>query len=240
MSISLKSNFLQNARGITFKDGGGITWSINSNTNEISANGSGAGASGANPTAKVGLAAVNGTDTTFMRSDAAPPVDQSIAPTWTGAHTFNVGTVHKAGALFGTSATTLNGSSGQLIAGRGGASAAPTSTTDAFVLWQQNADPLNSQGVAGSLGLLARNVNAAGMNFVTGGTVRMTIAYGGAVVVLGEFAVNNGTPTAALSGFGSPSGSVTSGLTSSATLAQTAGTLAALLAYLKTIGFIAA
>lgn len=41
---------------------------------------------GANPTASVGLAAVNGTATTFMRSDGAPPLSQAITPTWTGAH----------------------------------------------------------------------------------------------------------------------------------------------------------
>jgi hypothetical protein len=28
-----------------------------------------------------------------MRSDAAPPLDQSIAPTWTGTHTFDLGAV---------------------------------------------------------------------------------------------------------------------------------------------------
>jgi hypothetical protein len=42
----------------------------------------------ANPTASVGLAVVNGVATTAMRSDAAPALDQSIAPTWTGAHIF--------------------------------------------------------------------------------------------------------------------------------------------------------
>ncbi|VVE75761.1 hypothetical protein [Pandoraea sputorum] len=47
------------------------------------------GASGANPTAKAGLTAVNGSATTFMRSDAAPALDQSITPTWKGAHLFN-------------------------------------------------------------------------------------------------------------------------------------------------------
>jgi hypothetical protein len=45
-------------------------------------------AGGANPTASVGLAAVNGSATSFMRSDGAPALSQSIAPTWTGAHTF--------------------------------------------------------------------------------------------------------------------------------------------------------
>ncbi len=45
--------------------------------------------SGANPTASLGLTAVNGVATTFMRSDAAPALDQGIAPTWTGAHSFS-------------------------------------------------------------------------------------------------------------------------------------------------------
>jgi hypothetical protein len=44
---------------------------------------------GANPTAKVGLTAVNGTSGDFIRSDGSPPIDQSIAPTWTGIHTFS-------------------------------------------------------------------------------------------------------------------------------------------------------
>jgi hypothetical protein len=47
------------------------------------------GGSGANPTALVGLSAVNGSATTFLRSDGAPALDQSIAPTWTGLHTYS-------------------------------------------------------------------------------------------------------------------------------------------------------
>ena len=50
-----------------------------------------AGAGPANPTATIGLTAVNGSASTFMRSDAAPTLSQSIAPTWTGAHTFTPG-----------------------------------------------------------------------------------------------------------------------------------------------------
>lgn len=45
----------------------------------------------ANPTASVGLSAVNGSAATFMRSDAAPALSQSIAPTWTGQHLFTNG-----------------------------------------------------------------------------------------------------------------------------------------------------
>lgn len=43
----------------------------------------------ANPTATIGLSAVNGVATTYIRSDGAPALDQSIAPTWTGTHKFS-------------------------------------------------------------------------------------------------------------------------------------------------------
>jgi hypothetical protein len=46
-------------------------------------------ASGANPSASVGLTAVNGVATTFLRSDGAPALSQSIAPTWTAQHIFS-------------------------------------------------------------------------------------------------------------------------------------------------------
>ena len=48
-------------------------------------------ASGANPSASIGLSAVNGTATTFMRSDAAPALSQAITPTMTGVWTFTAG-----------------------------------------------------------------------------------------------------------------------------------------------------
>jgi hypothetical protein len=44
----------------------------------------------ANPSAVVGLAAVNGAATTAMRSDAAPALSQAIAPTWSAVHTFTL------------------------------------------------------------------------------------------------------------------------------------------------------
>lgn len=46
------------------------------------------GAIAGNPTALIGLAPVNGVALTWMRSDAAPALDQSIAPVWTGNHSF--------------------------------------------------------------------------------------------------------------------------------------------------------
>ncbi len=43
----------------------------------------------ANPSAVIGLTAVNGTASTAMRSDSAPPLNQGILPTWSALHTFN-------------------------------------------------------------------------------------------------------------------------------------------------------
>lgn len=45
----------------------------------------------ADPGASIGLAAVNGVATTFMRSDATPALSQAILPTWTQIHTFSAG-----------------------------------------------------------------------------------------------------------------------------------------------------
>lgn len=59
----------------------------------------------ANPTGTVGLSTVNGSASTYMRSDAAPPLSQAIAPTWSGAHTWS-STATFNGVV--TSASTLN------------------------------------------------------------------------------------------------------------------------------------
>lgn len=68
---------------------------IGSNTFVLTSNGTTAawaaasgGTTFANPTASLGLTAINGSATTAMRSDAAPALDQTIIPTWTGLHTF--------------------------------------------------------------------------------------------------------------------------------------------------------
>jgi len=46
------------------------------------------GPAAAAPTASVGLTAVPGSASTFMRSDAAPALNTAISPYWTGAHVF--------------------------------------------------------------------------------------------------------------------------------------------------------
>lgn len=67
----------------------------------------------ADPTASIGLAAVNGSALTAMRSDAAPALDQAMSPTWTQPHIFT--TSINVPTLYGSSAAngdlTLEGTS---------------------------------------------------------------------------------------------------------------------------------
>lgn len=60
--------------------------------NGVAVGGGGGGCAGANPTALVGLTAVNGVSPNCIRADGAPALDQSIAPTWTSKHTFTADT----------------------------------------------------------------------------------------------------------------------------------------------------
>lgn len=55
------------------------------------ATGTGGAGAGGNPTASIGLTAINGVATTLIRSDGAPALSQAIAPTWTGQHIFGRG-----------------------------------------------------------------------------------------------------------------------------------------------------
>jgi hypothetical protein len=97
-ATTLLDNFTSVAKGLAPLSGGGTT-------NFLRADGTWnapSGASGANPTASVGLAAVNGAAATFLRSDGAPALDQAIAPTWTGAHIFSNAASIKATGTVGT------------------------------------------------------------------------------------------------------------------------------------------
>lgn len=91
------STYLTANQTISFAPTGDVTGSTTGTTTLAPALVIGAGkvtssmlASGvfANPTAPVGLTAVNGTATTAMRSDGAPALSVSISPTWLGNHTF--------------------------------------------------------------------------------------------------------------------------------------------------------
>lgn len=107
---------------------------------------------GGPPTATVGLSAIAGTALTMMRSDAAPALNLTISPTWTGQHTFNnltnlwnayfLGTPSCLGSTSGViqlqaqaAAGTYNwnwpttaGTAGQILTSQGGGSTAMTWT----------------------------------------------------------------------------------------------------------------
>lgn len=66
------------------------------------------------PSAKVGLVAVIGSAVTTMASDSAPPLDQAIAPTWTGPHRFNAAVVIANNESL-TSSGIFDGTQGQVL-----------------------------------------------------------------------------------------------------------------------------
>lgn len=68
--------------------------------------------SAANPSASVGLTAVNGSATTFMRSDAAPALNVAITPTWTGAHIWSTTSLATTPTAFATLKNTTAAAAG--------------------------------------------------------------------------------------------------------------------------------
>jgi hypothetical protein len=75
------------------------SFTVDTNGRLTAASGGTAPPGAANPTGTVGLTAVNGSATTFMRSDGAPPLSQAISPTWSGTHTFDHGIVLPVGSI---------------------------------------------------------------------------------------------------------------------------------------------
>ena len=91
---------------------GGVEGAGTINAQGLYINGTAAStAVGANPSGTVGLSTVNGSATTFMRSDAAPALSQAIAPTMTGDWTFtpSSGTAVTVNGVNGGTAMQING-----------------------------------------------------------------------------------------------------------------------------------
>ena len=82
------SVFTSTTNGLAPASGGGTVNYLRADGTWATPPGTG-GVTFANPTALVGSTAVNGVATTVMRSDAAPALDVTIAPTWSGLHTFS-------------------------------------------------------------------------------------------------------------------------------------------------------
>lgn len=168
---------------------------------------------GANPSASVGLSAVNGSATTFMRSDAAPALDQTIAPTWTGKNTFNNAVTQlgsssalqwstdliltrsaaatlQIGAVTGSSAATAQ--TLQIQGSTGNAAAAATFTI-------AGSDQTGTTTTGGTLKLRGGNGTSAGgtveiwTSATTTPAVALTIASTKAVSAVGSITAQSGT-----------------------------------------------
>jgi hypothetical protein len=145
------------------------------------------GATGANPTAKVGPTAVNGVAETFLRSDAAPPIDEAATYAWTGPHSFNgevsVPTVTtldsstkaastafvNAFVLDGFTATGSISTAAQLVAGTN--VTAPEVVCDSFA-------PLNTDSLSFAAGTKISMSGTEGIDMVAGPTAMITFSAG--------------------------------------------------------------
>ena len=87
-ATALLDVFSSTLKGLAPSSGGGTSNYLRADGTWATPPGTG-GVSFANPTASVGLTAVNGVATSAMRSDAAPALDVAITPTWTGQHIFS-------------------------------------------------------------------------------------------------------------------------------------------------------
>ncbi len=190
------------------------------------------GSSGANPSASVGLTAVNGSAVTYMRSDGAPALSQSIVPTWTGAHTFSGAgaRISLTGAATASSriewantggtlwAGVDNSAGGGVISGGGayGAVLATTGATDMF---------LGTNAVAR---MVISSTGAVTVNVPTSGTALTANSTAGRIAVFDSSAAGGGFIGIRNSGsevteVGSAGSIVTSGSASDAAINSTGG-----------------
>ncbi len=158
---------------------------------------------GANPTGSVGLAAVNGVATTFLRSDGAPALSQEITPTWTGQHIFSPASGNP--IVVDPAATTagivINGATNslaslKLVGGRTGTKA-----------WELAADPVT----AGTMSVYSDGDAVEYLQFIAGKTAPMMKAYGPTAAALVDATVDTGTVTLTPTGVTSPSPATVTG-----------------------------
>lgn len=128
----------------------------------------------ANPTASLGLAAINGVATTAMRSDAAPALSVAIVPTWTGLHTFSAGLV---GAHNGTTGATTPATGAfttvtatSVAAALNGSIGATTPSTGAFTTIAVNG-PAQTVGASGGWQWADRTATGLGWLWYASGGV---------------------------------------------------------------------
>ena len=180
--------------------GGAVPTPPNDATKFLSGQGTwltaGGSTSFANPTGTIGLTAVNGSNltTTAMRSDAAPALSQSIAPTWTGLHTFQNGITTTGTATLSLGA---DASAQTINLGTGGAAKAITigstnggSGTGSVTITSDGTTSINTGSGSGSVSI--------GRSFNT-------------TTILGTVSINNNTNSTVTINGGSSTGSITLG-----------------------------
>jgi hypothetical protein len=171
---TMVNNFTSSLSGTVPASGGGTT-------NFLRADGTWtaiAVPAGSNPTASVGLTAVNGTATTYMRSDGAPALSQAIAPTWTGKHVFTGGLLSTSSIAIPSNVTGFyanGGNSGQY------SQVNSASLTDAKI-WDCYVDTggvmhyrvINDAASAATDYMTVSRTGATGANIGIGGNTTMT------------------------------------------------------------------
>lgn len=127
----------------------------------------------ANPTASVGLSAVNGSAGTYMRSDGAPALNVGIVPTWTGIHTFSAKPVFSAG-FTSNAASTITAASGiaEIISGVSGGDIARWTDGTVTASFQ-------TSGVNGYIGTTSNHT----FNLVANNATAISIATSGLVAI---------------------------------------------------------
>lgn len=157
MSFALTSNFFTNARGITFADGGGVTWSLNRNTNTITVTGS----SGSVLSSVSVLDSITGNGTSGsplqLSGDVATPGDS-----------FYYGTnASGTKGWYATSTTSPGGSTTQVQFNNSGAFGGSSS-----LVWDNTHDTLTINGSASHYAVIINGSNtnntSQGLNVVAG------------------------------------------------------------------------
>lgn len=193
----------------------------------------------ANPSASVGLAAVNGSAATFMTSDSAPPLSQAIAPTWTGNHTFTpaAGTAIAVNGKSGANAVSIVSGSGAAVAAADVPIARAGSTVNAI---QQGPNLVLSDTTAVTLSTLQHSGGQTELWQFNGswGQVWKVLA-SHAMTLNTALGVNGNAPPAQVAGFGTPTGTgvIANFPGAAATLPQCSQAIAQIIKDLKALGF---
>lgn len=161
----------------------------------------------ADPTASVGLTAVNGSASTAMRSDAAPALDVTISPTWSGNHTFdNDMVVHGLAVGLGANAISSN------VAFGASALAANTTGSENVAIGGSALQANTTGGSNFGLGYHTLFHNTTGSNNVGVGAGALSMCTtGGANVAIGSNTLQGITTTSANTAIGCDALNVSTG-----------------------------